>query len=78
MKSYSVRLKRSFFLLTDESEERLPRYKGKAYFYPRIFLAFHDIITALSIRIDVIKFYMYDIVIICCAVHPHLLQATRL
>ena len=78
MKSYSVCLKRSFFLLTDESEERLPRNKGKAYFYPRIFLAFHDIITGLSIRIDVIKFYMYDIVIICCAVHPHLLQTARL
>lgn len=78
MKSYSVRLKRSFFLLTDESEERLPRYKGKAYFYPRIFLAFHDIITSLPIRIDVIKFYMHDIVIVCCAVHPHLLQTARL
>ena len=78
MKSYSVCLKRSFFLLTDDSEERLPRSKGKAYFYPRIFLAFHDIITGLSIRIDVIKFYVYDIVIIRCAVHPHLLQTARL
>jgi len=78
MKSHSVCLKRTFFLLTEESEERLPRYKGKAYFYPRIFLACHDIITGLSIRIDVIKFYMYDIVIICCAVYPHLLQTARL